>query len=321
VGGPATGHAVVADLPLARLLHYAAAGPTRRRSPVLVVASLINRYYVLDLLPELSVIRSLAARGFDVYVLDWKAPGSTGPDLTFADYVDGAIARAAAELEARHPGSPGVALLGYCMGGTLAALYAALHPERLAALVLLGTPIDFHASGRLAEMTAPERFDADALMDAYGNMPPVLLQGGFKLLHPVDALTKLMHLHLDGADEARVRHFLALESWLEDNVAFPGGVYRDYIRSLYQENALVRGRMRVGRRTVDLRRIAAPLANVVALRDPICAPASSLALMDRVSSAERRVFQCDVGHIGLTASRRAHAELWPALFAWLEERA
>lgn len=319
VAGPASPHRVVSEGPLARLLHYPAGKGQPVRAPILIVASLINRYYVLDLLPELSVIGGLTARGFDVYVLDWKAPGELGLGLRFADYLDGAIAAAAREAAGAAGGSS-VALLGYCMGGTLAAMFAARHPSLVRALCLLGTPIDFHASGRLAEWTRRELFDADLLIDAFGNMPPQLLQSGFKLMNPADAWFKMTHLLLDADDEARVRHVVALESWLDDNVAFPGGVYREYIRALYQDNALARGAMMVGGDPIDLSRLVAPLLNVIGLRDHICAPPASRALMALVGSSDKSTLELDTGHIGITTSRRAHAELWPQIGRWLEER-
>lgn len=318
IAGPASPHAVVADGPLMRLLHY----PARRNArpiPVVVVASLINRYYVLDLLRETSVLGAMNERGLHAYVLDWKAPGDEGPGRTLGDFALGAIDQAVEAAKRAHR-CERVAVVGYCMGGTMATMYAARHPAKVAALCLLGTPIDFHASGELAGWTAPDRFDVDGLVAGLGNMPPALMQSGFKAMNPVDALMKGVHLWLDADDEARVRHAVALESWLEDNVAFAGGAYREYIRSLYQENALARGAMRLGGDPVDLRQITAPLLNVLALRDHICAPPSTRALMDLVGSPDKQLLEFETGHIGLTTSPRAHRELWPRILGWLEER-
>src|SRR5205814_10007658 len=119
----------------------------------------------------LSVVRTLTGAGFDVYVLDWKAPGAAGPDLRFADYVDGALVDAARTIAGGDPARAPL-LVGYCMGGTLAVLFAARHPEWARALVLLGTPIRFRASGELARITDRRLFDADLLIDAVGNLPP-----------------------------------------------------------------------------------------------------------------------------------------------------
>jgi polyhydroxyalkanoate synthase len=319
IGGPATAHRVYSESRLARLLHYPARGPVRG-VPILIVSSLINRYYVLDLLPEISVIDLLCSRGFDVWVLDWKAPGAEGPSMSFADYVDGAIhdgARQAAEVA----GVPSVAVIGYCMGGTLATLFAARHPALVRALVLLGTPIEFGSSGQLARWTKRELFNADLMMDAYGNMPPSLMQSGFKLMNPADMLFKLARLSLDARNEARVRHVVALEAWLEDNMAFPGGVYREYIRKLYQDDQLMRGEFKVAGTPVSLSSLIAPLLNVIALRDHICAPPASLALMKVVGSPDKTAVEFDTGHIGMTTSKRALKHLWPQIAAWLEERA
>ena len=319
VAGPATAHQVLEEGPLARILHYPCAKPGAGK-PILVVASLINRYYVMDLLPELSVIAQLARRGFDVYVLDWKSPGPDGPQLGFEDYVDGVIADAATKVMARHAGAPPT-MLGYCMGGTVAAMFAARHPAKLKSLTLLGTPIEFRLSGALHGLTDRRRFDVDLLMDILGNMPPVMMQSGFKLLNPFDVVNKMITLVKDGGDAERVRHFVALEAWLDDNIAFPGGVYREYIRTLYQDDRLSAGTMRIGGTAVDLRKLTAPLLNVIALRDHICAPPAARALMPLVGSQDKEALEFDTGHLGLTTSRRSLAELWPRIADWMEKRA
>jgi polyhydroxyalkanoate synthase subunit PhaC len=321
VAGPATPHDVIADERLARLLHYPATAPQPKKlPPLVVVASLINRYYVMDLLPELSVFAQLNRRGFDIYVLDWKAPGALGPSLTFADYVDGVIPWAAREAAARHGGAA-PSLVGYCMGGTMAAMAAARHPSAVRAVALLGTPIEFATSGALAAMTERGRFDADLMMDLFGNMPPLMMQTGFKLLNPADAWDKLVNLVRDAGDAERVRHFVALESWLDDNIAFPGGLYREYIRSLYQEDSLCKRTMKIAGTPVDLAKLTAPLLNVVALRDHICAPPAARALMALAGSRDKTLLEFDTGHIGLTTSRRSLGDLWPRIADWLEARA
>jgi polyhydroxyalkanoate synthase subunit PhaC len=318
IAGAAHPFTCVADHPLARLLRYEPLG-TRRAGSVVVVASLINKYYVLDLLPEISVLRGYQQRGFAVYVLDWKAPGASGPELGFAEYVDGAIAAAVDHAAAAEGGAPH--LLGYCMGGTMAAMYAARRPTSIRSLTLLASPIDFHASGVLADWTRRERFDADLVVDALGNMPPWLMQSGFKLMNPIDQVMKPLRTLLDGADELRIRHVTALESWLDDNIAFPGKLYREYIKGLYQDNALVRGELAFGGQKVDLARITAPLLNVVAARDHIAAPPSSTVLQNLVGSTDREALTVDTGHIGLTASRGTLEKAWPKIWAWVEARA
>jgi polyhydroxyalkanoate synthase len=190
----------------------------------------------------------------------------------------------------------------------------------VAALALLGAPIDFHRSGELARWTERGRFDADAVIDAFGNMPPWLMQSGFKLLGPLEAFSRAATMFRHADDAPLVRLLAALDAWLEDNVAFPGGVYREYIGALYQDNALWEGRFSVAGRRVDLAALTAPLLDVIALRDRICAPASSRALMERAGSTDRTLLEFDAGHIGITTSPRAQTELWPEIASWLLER-
>jgi polyhydroxyalkanoate synthase len=151
-------------------------------------------------------------------------------------------------------------------------------------------------------------------------MPPWLMQSGFKLMNPIDQVLKPLRTLLDGADADRIRHVTALEAWLDDNVAFAGGLYREYIRGLYQDNALVNGKFRIAGTIVDLGKITAPLLNVVALRDHIAAPASSTVLQNLVASADRELLSYETGHIGLTASRRTLEKFWPRVYSWVEAR-
>lgn len=308
--GPAHPYDVIGARQGARLLRYNARGP--RKDSLLVVASLINQYYVLDLLPDVSVIDGFCRQGFDVYVLDWQAPGEEGLSRDFTDYVDGFITWGA--TEAARGTDHGVHVLGYCMGGTLAAMHAALHPHQVKSLMLLGTPLDFHASGVLASFTKPHVFDANLMVDALGNVPPLMLQSAFKAMAPATLFHKFWEAADRTHDEEALRHFLAVEKWLEDNVSFPGGLYRPYITRLYQDNALIQGKMTVGTRTVDLKDLKMPVLNIIGTKDTIVNPAGSRAVMPLL--AQGTALEFETGHIGLSTSKRAHRELWPKVHAW-----
>jgi polyhydroxyalkanoate synthase len=165
----------------ARLYHYR---PERKRHPVpvLLVYALILRPYILDLVPGNSLVEYLLAEGFDVYLLDWGVPGDEERDLSFDDYVLDYLPEAVENLS-RSSGAEGLTLLGYCQGGTMAAMYAALFPgELLENLVLLATPIDFAPKDPglfgLWTVVTSERyfdpnlfFDPDAVVETFGNVP------------------------------------------------------------------------------------------------------------------------------------------------------
>src|SRR5262249_46835070 len=109
-------------------------------TPVLLIPSLINRHYVLDLLPKKSFVEYLVAQGFDVFCIDWGTPGDEDRYLEFDEICDRYVGRAIG-VAARMSGAEKAHVLGYCMGGTLAAIHAGAHPERFASLIALAAPI------------------------------------------------------------------------------------------------------------------------------------------------------------------------------------
>jgi polyhydroxyalkanoate synthase len=317
------------ELPLeggARLLHFrapgsaAAAAPgaaAAAKPPILLVPSLINRWYVLDLRPGASVVEALVGAGIDTWLLDWGAPSSEDRYLDW-DAVLRRLGRAARRV-LRETGHPRLALLGYCMGGTLTAIHAAQHPDTLAALVTLAAPIDFSEGGMLRRMVDARWFDADAIADA-GNVAPSQMQAGFTALRPTLDLGKLASLPDLALDPKAREAFLALEAWASDNIAFPADAYRRYIRELYQGNQLVAGTHRANGAAVSLSAIRCPVLAITASRDAICPPAAAAALLRHTGSADATTLEVPGGHVGAVVGSRAAREMYPALTRWLQQR-
>src|SRR5436190_11479091 len=159
---PTTPFRTVAASRLLRLRHYARARGRGDEPPVLLVYSLLKRPYVLDLLPERSVVRSLSRRGFSVYVIDWLPPRPDDVDCGVAAYVIGELARAVDCVKARE-NVQRVSVVGCCLGGFLAAVYCALYPHNLAHLVPLAMPFEM----RPALSSAAAAY----LVGVYGNIP------------------------------------------------------------------------------------------------------------------------------------------------------
>lgn len=292
-------------------------GAGRPRVPILLVPSLINRWYVLDLRPGASLVAALVEAGLDVFCLDWGVPEDEDRYRTWDDVLarlDRMVRRTM-----RVAGTSRLGLLGYCMGGTLAAIHATLHPERLAALVDLAGPIDFARGGMLATMVDRRWFDADAIADA-GNVSPEQMQAGFTALRPTLELGKWMSMPELARDPAAATAFRALDAWASDNIAFPAAAYRTYIGELYQQNRLIAGTHRALGRAVRLDAIRCPTAVIVADRDTICPPDAATALLDHVGTTDRTVLRVPGGHVGAVVGGRASRELYPALAAWLDTR-
>jgi polyhydroxyalkanoate synthase subunit PhaC len=303
-----------------RLLRYRAPrGGKRLQTPVLLVPSLINRHYVLDLLPGKSFAEYLVQQGHDVYCIDWGTPGPEDRYLTFDDVCDRYLGRAI-NRAARTAESEKVHLLGYCLGGTLTVAHAAARPERVASLALLAAPVRFADDGILAQWVNSKSFDLDVLVDAFGNIPWQLMQSAFQMIRPTLNLSKAMHL-LDRAwSDEFLDGFFALETWGNDNVSFPGECYRRYIRELYREDRLAKGTFSLSGTPATLDRIHCPVLAVTFAHDAIVPWASASAVLELVSSTDKHHMHLNGGHVGAVVSKSAAKGLWPAISTFFRDR-
>ena len=278
---------------------------------------MINRWYVLDLRTGFRVVEALVAAGFDTYCLDWGAPEDEDRYLDW----DAVVARLARMVRAvkRGTGAPSVAILGYCMGATLAGIHAALSPSDTAAFVNLLGPFDFSKAGHLGHMTHPRWFDVEAIANA-GNMTAEQMQAGFVGLRPTSHIAKTVGM-LDRAHDAKaMAAFDALEAWAADNVSFPAAAYVTYIREMYQKNALVNGEHHVRGRRVELRNITCPVFTIGTATDTICPLESATGLNEHCGSQDKSVFVASGGHVGAVVGSRAARELYPTLVQWFASR-
>lgn len=302
-----------------RLLHYHPAARSLHPVPLLIVPSLINRYYILDLKPGRSLVEFLRDRGYDVWLIDWGTPGPEDRFVTLDDHIDGYLLNGVrAVLEAT--GRKTLSLLGYCIGGVLTTIFTALHGEHIQNLINLAAPIDFCDDGMLSLWARKEHFPVDLIVDTYGNMPGWLLQTSFKWLRPTTDLRNQWQVWERLDHPERLDDFRALHHWVEDNVSVPGETYRKFVKECYQENLLVQNRMLINGRTVNLKDIRCPLLNSVARHDHICPPRSAAALNDAVSSGDVTLHTLHGGHVGAIVGREATHDLWPKLNTWLSER-
>jgi polyhydroxyalkanoate synthase len=303
-----------------RLLRYLSQTPPRRATPVLLVPSLINRHYILDLRPGRSLAEFLLQRGHDVYAIDWGRPGDEDRFLEFDDYADRYLGRAS-RVAARTSGSPGgVHMVGYCLGGTLAAIHAAARPENVATLTAIAAPICFDDSGLLSRWTRTGTFDVGALVDALGNVPWQLMQSAFHLLRPTLSAAKAVSLLEKRFDDEFLDGFFSLEAWGNDNVSFPGECYRRYVEELYRKDALLAGTFTLSGRPARLESIECPVLAVTFEHDNIVPKESAAMLLDRVGSQDKRRIHRTGGHVGAMVSKKAVTELWPAMSDWWAER-
>jgi len=119
-----------------RLLHFNSSTQKQHQTPLVIVYALVNRYHILDIQPHKSWVRNLLNQGYDVYMIDWGTPSNIDKYLGFDDYVNGYIDNCV-DFVCNEASMSKVSMQGYCTGGTLATVYAALHPIRSKIWLLL----------------------------------------------------------------------------------------------------------------------------------------------------------------------------------------
>ena len=253
----------------AQLWRYRRGPAVRYAPPVVIVHSLVSRSYILDLRPGSSMVEYLVNAGLDVFMLDWGVPDELDADNGLATYVDGYLPRALAAVR-RETGCREVTLAGYCLGGLMAALYAAGRDDAAVRnLVLMATPIDFDEMGSMVAALREGRLSAEDLIDATGNVPAEALYSGFYMLAPTTEIAQKATLLENLWNDQFVEGFQAMAQWSRDHVPFPGAAFREVAELLVRENALMSGRIRVGDRVVDLGRVRGEVLVAMAERDNV----------------------------------------------------
>ena len=302
-----------------KLHHYRPLADSVYRVPVLIVTSLVNQPYILDLAPGQSMVEFLLRQGFDVFLIEWGRPRREHQDLVLEDYVLDRIP-ACMERVREVSGEKDVSIIGYCVGGLLSAIYAALHPGGpLKNLVCMAAPVNGDGLESLKAWMGKD-FDEEALLAHYGNVPGEWVQNALRALRPFGKLAGAMSL-LNNMEKAEtVRSNLRMGKWETDNLPFPGGVFRQMVNGFLRKNQLVKGTWVIGGKRVELGDIKMPFLHLLAQDDHITPYASSRDLVHLVGSRDKQEIIVKGGHVGLVAGRGAELRMWPALEDWLAQR-
>ncbi|NDB89703.1 MAG: alpha/beta fold hydrolase [Thaumarchaeota archaeon] len=264
-----------------RLLHYKPLVDKQIKTPLLISYAIINRFHILDIQPSKSWVRKLLENGIDVYMIDWGSPSNIDKYLDFDDYVnmymDDCIDYIRKEAQVEN-----ITLQGYCTGGTISTIYAALHPEKVRNLIVTAPVIDGWKDTTVVSNVG-KHIDVDNLVNTIGNMPPEFMYYCFSILKPFEqGLEKYYKFFKNIHDKEFVDNFLRVEKWLSDTPPIPGELFRQWIRDIYQENLLVQNKMYVGGNKV------------------------------------MRVYP--IGHVGMIASSFSQKQILPELCQWIKER-
>ena len=302
------------------LYHYHATADEIYRVPLLLVMAPTNKAYILDLAPGQSLIEFLLARGYDIYLMDWNAPGDDERDLKIENYVLDFIPDCLRRVQ-QDSGEDEVTLVGYCAGGMLSAIHVALIPDGpVKNLVCFTTPVDFSKMNLFRSMSDAKVFDVDKLVDSVGIIPADLVVAGFDALRPASRVAGQLRLWDNLWNDEFVKGFRMMERWGNETLPLPGAYFRQTVKELMRANALYEGTLRIGGRKVDLGKITVPFLHIIAQYDHIVPPACAQPLVQRVGSRDKEEVMLPGGHVSIAAGPNAVKRMWPKLDGWLQKR-
>jgi poly[(R)-3-hydroxyalkanoate] polymerase subunit PhaC len=306
----------------ATLYRYVPPSQIRFPVPLLLVYALIDRPFILDLIPGNSFVEHLVDQGFDVYLLDWGVPGEEDHALSFDDYVLDYLGEAVRQV-LKTSRAEALTLFGACIGGQLSAMYAALFPgPHLRNLILYASPIDCsrESLGWFRWITA-RGVRPEWLVVLLGNAPPEFVGSTPRMLKLITGhLGTLLGRGNRLSRDPSLATWIALNQWVSEGIPFAGEAFRQMIRDLVRHNKLAEGQFRLRGRRVDLKNITCSLLSIAGTQDVICRVPQAEAIMRLVSSQDKEFCVLEGGHIGMMTGAEAKEGLWLKVYCWLQAR-
>jgi polyhydroxyalkanoate synthase len=294
---------------------------------VLIVPAPIKRAYIWDLAPEVSVVRRWLERGYRVYLAEWVPVSDDHGHFGLDDYADrllGACMRAI-----RADGAAGTAdrpvIAGHSLGGILAAVYSALHPDQVSATIVLESPLHIDAASCCFRPLVNATPDARQIADSFRQVPGVFLNMMSAMAEPhAFQWERFLDRCLSMTDPQALATHMRVERWTHDEFPLPGTLFTQIVESLYRHDEFMGGTLTVGGRRVGPADLRAPLVSVLDPRSRLIPPEAMVPFHEAAGSGRKLLlhYEGDIGvnlqHVGVLVGRSAHARLWPAIFDWLQ---
>ena len=333
---------------LIELLQFAPSTEQVYERPLLIFPPWINKYYIMDLREENSLIRWLVDKGLTVFVVSWRSADAVTRDFTWDDYIEHGAFAAMTEALAQ-TGAEKLNAIGYCIGGSLLtgalAHMAKTGNDRVSSATFFASQSDFSDAGDLMVFTDPESLDSnDSVIDENsGIMPGEMMGQTFNWLRPVDLVWRYV---VDNYMMGKKPRPFDLLFWNADQTNIPGETHRTYLKNLYGKNELSEGCFKVFGEPVSMGDISIPVTIQASREDHIC-PWHSIYRGAQKYGGEVNFILAGSGHIAgvinhpsaekyqhwtneglaktpeawLSGAEETKGSWWPTWWEWLEPKA
>jgi polyhydroxyalkanoate synthase len=288
---------VVFQNDIIQLIQYSPSTKKVHEIPLLIVPPWINKFYILDLIPEKSFMAWAVAQGFTVFVVSWVNPSEELASKTFENYMFEGVLEAV-EAVKKATGQSKINALGYCVGGTLLAAalayMAAKNDKSIVSATFLTAQIDFSKAGELLVFIDDEQLKAlEEMMAERGYLEGARMATVFNMLRPRDLIwSYVINNYLLGKKPLA----FDLLYWNSDSTRMPAANHVFYLREFYQHNRLAKGEMELGGEKLQMNKVKLPVYELATREDHI-APAESVFAGAKLLSGPVRFVLAGSGHI------------------------
>jgi polyhydroxyalkanoate synthase subunit PhaC len=302
---------------LIELLQYSPRTDSVYAEPVLITPAWIMKYYILDLSPRNSLVRYLVEKGHTVFMISWRNPDAADRELSLGDYVKLGFLDALAEVVRIVP-QRRVHAVGYCIGGTLlaiaAAMLAAAGDSPLASLTLLAAQVDFSEPGELSVFITPSQIAMlEAMMSKSGVLESERMGAAFAMLRSRDLMwAPAVNQYMRG-ERPQLNDLMA---WNADGTRMPWRMHSEYLERLYLKNELAQGTFTVNGARVDLAGIRIPMFVVGTETDHVAPWRSAYKARGLTHSVDYTFLLTSGGHNAGIVSGPVHPKRRHRLLTW-----
>ena len=299
-------------------LWYYSAKKKKYKTPLFLVYSLINKPYILDLTPGSSMIHAFTEEGYDVYLLDFGYLGYEDKDQTLDDYIKKHIQRGVRRA-LQHSKGEEITIIGFCLGGTLAAIYTAIASEPVRNLVLFAPPLDFKKSplfNKWHKALQTKELKLDGLLNEYNFISAQMVRAGLKLMTAPFSYNSYLNLLQRADDENYIKKWRCFNQWVNDHVPFSGATLKQLVNDLVIDNKLINNQLIIDKEKVKLSNIKSNLLVISTMDDQIVPETMIKPFLTKVKSKDKLYKRVKGGHVTL-AVRGALPDF---LIDWLQER-
>lgn len=298
--------------------------------PLILVAPLAVNMSIYDLFPNRSLVRYLRARGFELYLVDWGQPGWDHNHLDIASYCADYLPELIDRVR-EHSGSEQVSLHGWSFGGVFSYCAAALRPQHIRNLMLVGAPSDYWINGAIGRqyqvigqllnfLESRLGFRVHQTRRRFWRSPGWANATAFKLTSPISSLQNYVDLLRNLHSEEYITRNATQGAFLNDMVAYPGGVIQDTVQYLWVDNCTAQGNLPMHDAPATLSDVRADIMMVYGDNDPLATPEACRALVNHVSSNDIEQLLAPGGHMGILSGSSAPEKIWPKVADWLARR-